>query len=247
MTEEIKNRRPIRTRDTRWAKAAAMWLQRKKITPNDISLFSIICACIAGIAFLLAFYYEHNILSMLFFLLAIIGMQSRLICNLLDGMVAIEGGQKSPVGPIYNELPDRISDIIIFLGLGYGLWMFSWAAYLGWAAALFSVMTAYVRLLGGSCGLEQQFLGPFAKQQRMAILTLGCAIAIIVPSYGCWILYICLWIVTIGSLFTTIWRLYHILLGLIPPSDNHHQNEKQGEYHEGSHREDFPRISIDKL
>ena len=47
------------------------------------------------------------------------------------------------------------------------------AAPLGWAAAVLAVLTAYVRVLGGSLGLTQHFIGPMAKQHRMFTLTLG--------------------------------------------------------------------------
>lgn len=214
MSSEIKNRRPIRTRQTPWAKNTATWLQQKGIMPNDISLLSIISAEIAGIALLLAFFYDNYVLSILCFIVAILGIQGRLICNLLDGMVAVEVGLKSATGVVYNELPDRVADIVIFLGLGYGLWMFTSAAYLGWAGALFAVMTAYVRLLGGTSGLEQQFLGPLAKQHRMAVVTAGCGFAIILPFYAQWILYCCLWVIVLGSLVTIIWRTYHIICAL---------------------------------
>lgn len=210
MSEEIKNRRPIRSRDTRWANWAAKKLQAKGATPNSISLFSIVCALLAMLAFWGAFASDYHAVTIMALLLAIVGIQARLICNLLDGMVAVEGGLRSPVGAIYNELPDRVSDVIIFIGLGYGLIAFPSASYLGWIAGLFSVMTAYIRLLGGTCGLEQKFLGPMAKQQRMAVLTLGSALAILIPSYSQWILYICLWIVVVGSLLTTARRTYYI-------------------------------------
>lgn len=73
-------------------------------------------------------------------------VQGRLICNLLDGMVAVEGGLRSPVGAVFNDLPDRVSDSLILIGAGYGLAGFiTYAPQLGWAAALMAVMTAYVR------------------------------------------------------------------------------------------------------
>lgn len=249
MIAEIKNRRPLRSRSSRWAIGAALWLKQRGVMPNDISLFSVICSEIAGIAFLLMFNFDHYGITILFLLLAIIGIQSRLICNLLDGMVAIEGGKKSAIGGVYNELPDRLSDIVIFLGVGYGLWMFDWAAYLGWAAALFSVMTAYVRLLGGTCGLEQQFLGPMAKQHRMALLTAGCAVSVFLPFYGHWILYLCLWAIVMGSILTIIWRTYHIVLALNRTQiDNSLPTEQtDGDKDEEIIGEDFPRIFIDRL
>ena len=54
-------------------------------------------------------------------ILAVCGMQLRLLCNLFDGMVAIEGGFKTKAGEIFNELPDRFSDAFIFIGAAYSV------------------------------------------------------------------------------------------------------------------------------
>jgi phosphatidylglycerophosphate synthase len=84
-------------------------------------------------------------------------------------MLAVELGLKSKAGGVYNDLPDRISDALILVGAGYGAGG-DWGPALGWAAALLAVLTAYVRLLGGALGVTQDFGGPMAKQQRMAVL-----------------------------------------------------------------------------
>ena len=110
-------------------------------------------------------------------ILAVCGMQLRLLCNLFDGMVAIEGGFKTKAGEIFNELPDRFSDAFIFIGAGYALPEFAWSRELGWAAAVLAVITAYVRALGASMGAGQHFIGPMAKQQRMALMTAACLIS----------------------------------------------------------------------
>jgi phosphatidylglycerophosphate synthase len=133
-------------------------------------------------------------------------IQGRLVCNLLDGMVAVEGGLATPAGPVYNELPDRVSDTLIFVGVGYGLSAFPFAGTLGWVVSLLALMTAYLRLLGGTCGLRQHFLGPMAKQHRMALLC-GCTLlALFLPTlYGQQLLFICLVVISLGSLYTC-WR-----------------------------------------
>jgi phosphatidylglycerophosphate synthase len=95
-------------------------------------------------------------------------VQARLLCNLLDGMVAIEGGKKTKSGEIYNELPDRIADPIILIGAGYCA---GTEPLLGWAAAVLALLTAYVRALGVAAGASQQFCGPMAKPHRMAVIT----------------------------------------------------------------------------
>jgi len=80
------------------------------VTPNQILLASIGCVFISGLYFYIAFKFDGQWLKTLFLILAAVMIQGRLICNLLDGMVAVEGGMSSPAGPVFNELPDRISD-----------------------------------------------------------------------------------------------------------------------------------------
>lgn len=53
------------------------------------------------------------------FLLAAAMIQGRLLCNLMDGLMAIEGNLKSASGEIYNDAPDRVSDALILVGAGY--------------------------------------------------------------------------------------------------------------------------------
>jgi len=145
-------------------------------------------------------------------ILAIIGMQSRLLCNLFDGMVAIEGGFKTKAGEIFNELPDRFSDAFIFIGAAYSVPELAWTRDLGWAAAVLSVITAYVRALGASMGVGQYFLGPMAKQQRMAVMTAACFIGTLAPIWVAVnkIIPLALGIVVVGCLVTIFRRCSRI-------------------------------------
>ena len=165
MSELETNRRPIQARSSGWAKASASFLARTSVTPNQVSAASVVFAAI-GAALLAR---RPDAIGLIGCALAV---QARLVCNLLDGMVAIEGGKKSPVGALYNEFPDRIADSLLIVALGYGV---DWPA-LGWFGALAAALTAYVRVFGGSLGLPQDFRGPMAKQQRMAALTLACVV-----------------------------------------------------------------------
>ncbi len=133
------------------------------MTPNQISAASVVFAAVG--AALLAL--RPDAIGLIGCALAV---QARLVCNLLDGMVAIEGGKKSVVGALYNEFPDRIANSLLIVALGYSV---GWPA-LGWFGALAAALTAYIRVFGGSLGLAQDFRGPMAKQQRMAVLTIGC-------------------------------------------------------------------------
>lgn len=206
MAVNTNDRRPITTRDKTWAKHSALWLKNKGVTPNQISLASTGCALLSGLCFLFAFNFSSLIIRDALLLLGAALIQGRLICNLLDGMVAVEGGLATPAGPVYNELPDRVSDTLILVGVGYGLSAIPFAGTLGWIAALLALMTAYLRLLGGTCGLRQHFLGPMAKQHRMALLCGGALLALFLPAaYGQRLLFLCLMVISIGALFTC-WR-----------------------------------------
>jgi phosphatidylglycerophosphate synthase len=158
------DRRPLASRDTAWARRIAALLARSSITPNQISVASIAFAALGAWALVDA--------RPLALVAAAICVQLRLLCNLIDGMVAIEGGKQSPVGALYNEFPDRIADSLLLVALGHA----ALVPWLGWLAALLAALTAYVRATGGALGFAQDFRGPMAKPHRMATLTLACLI-----------------------------------------------------------------------
>jgi len=160
-----ENRRPIQARSSRWAQRAAAWLAATGVSPNQISVASVAFAG-AGALFLLWVPAPAGSIG------CALAIQGRLACNLLDGMVAVEGGRKSPLGQVYNEFPDRIADSLLIVALGYAIEL----PALGWLGALAAALTAYIRVFGGSLGLAQDFRGPMAKQHRMAVMTAGCVI-----------------------------------------------------------------------
>ena len=205
----MNDRRPIATRNAGWAQSAARRLAHSRITPNQISIASIACAALAGAAFWATATTSGSSATFLF-LLAALGCQTRLICNLLDGMVAMEGGKREPSGPFWNEFPDRVADILILAGAGLGLGNPS----LGLAAATMAVFTAYVRELGRANGAPSDFSGPMAKPQRMAVMTVSAIIAACAIT-GWWqadaALNAGLWIVIAGSTLTVLRRAVRLI------------------------------------
>ena len=170
--EAAAPRRVLATRDAGWARALARRLAATGVSPNAISIASVVFALAAAAAFAMSpgLSGGGRVAAML---AAAACIQLRLLCNLLDGMLAVEHGLKLKTGEIFNELPDRLADIVILAGAGYAAPQFAFAAPLGWAAAALAVLTAYIRVLGGSLGLTQHFIGPMAKQHRMFTLTLA--------------------------------------------------------------------------
>jgi len=152
-------------------------LTRAGASPNTISLASLIFAIAAGLCLAWTAHAAGSVRPALF-LAAAACIQLRLLCNMLDGMVAVEGGKRTVYGEIFNDMPDRFADVAILVGAGYSITAVSWGHELGWLAATLAVITAYIRLLGGSMGVTQYFIGPMAKPHRMALLTAACIIAV---------------------------------------------------------------------
>ena len=212
MPGENVTRRPIAARNTRWASAIASALARRGISPNSISVASVFSAGIAG-GLLLASPYLVPPGRAAALIGAIVFIQGRLLCNLFDGMVAVEGGRGSKSGEVYNELPDRIADALILACAGYAAPGCSYSVELGWAAAVVAVLTAYVRALGASCGAGQHFVGPMAKQQRMFLISVACLAAAIetllaAPARA---VPIALLIIIAGGLITTARRAVRVI------------------------------------
>jgi phosphatidylglycerophosphate synthase len=197
------SRRPLATRNAPWARTLAHQLGRAGVRPNAVSLASIAFAGAACASCSVLPNVGTNA-RLVLLVIAAACVQLRLLCNLLDGMLAIEERlsswvpvsagswvpasagswvpasagtltreRRSGSGEIYNELPDRLADVLILVGAGYGARTLPYGVALGWTAAVLALLTAYVRTLGASLGLSQSFAGPMAKQHRMFTLTLA--------------------------------------------------------------------------
>ena len=159
-----------------------MWWSRPSlpcepgVRPNSVSIAGVAFAGVSATAFYVSAEFSPEV-RLAILLVAAGCIQLRLLCNLLDGMLAVECGLKTPAGEIFNELPDRVADVMILAGAGYAAPELPASATLGWMAAVAALFTAYVRVLGGALGQEQHFIGPMAKQHRMFVLTVGTMVA----------------------------------------------------------------------
>ena len=185
MNADLDNRRPLKSRDTSWARAGAAWLARVGVTPDAVSAGAVVFGLVGG-GLLAVSGVADGPLRVAALLAGALCIQLRLVCNLMDGMVAVEHGRGGPLGPIWNELPDRIADGAFLVGAGYGAALAGagWGEAAGWAAAVFAVLTAYVRELGRALGQPADFGGPMAKPQRMALLTAAAIVTTFEHNWG---------------------------------------------------------------
>jgi len=179
----VNGRRYLKFREFVFVQTIAQRLSQRQISPNQISITSIFFALLASICFLVL-PDTGSTRKWLLPILAAVAIQCRLLCNLFDGLVAIEGGKKTYSGELFNDMPDRISDALLIVSAGYAISIVSWGGTLGWCAALLAVMTAYVRTLAASLGAPVNFQGPMAKQHRMALLTAACLITAVENNFA---------------------------------------------------------------
>ena len=209
---EQMDRRPIATRNRKWAQEATAWLASRNVSPNVISIVGMFACIVAGIALGMTSISENRVL----WLIAAVGAQMRLTANMLDGMVALASGRASKVGELYNEIPDRVSDAAVFIGAG-----FAWGGNvtLGYIATILAFFTAYVRAAGKIAGAPNEFCGPMAKQHRMLVITLVCIYAAITPrswqimTFNDWqigLMTLGLAVIVVGCVITVIRRLDRI-------------------------------------
>ena len=198
------DRRPLASRGSKWAQAIAKFLSKKNISPNNISILSLVFSLLSF------FFYFRGIGNGLFLILAVLCIQLRLLCNLFDGMVAIEYNKKSIYGNLFNDIPDRFADVFIIMGAGIYSHFCEKAFFdginLAWLNAILAVLTAYIRVLGASVGTPMFFSGIMAKPQRMAILTFATLLALI-PNLNIPFLYIALLVMLIGQCATVARRI----------------------------------------
>jgi phosphatidylglycerophosphate synthase len=192
-------RRPIAQVFRRTAYAPVQWCVRLGIHPNLISYSSIGAAAAAGLCF-----WQAGALPIL--LIAAVGFcYLRLWLNMLDGMVALASGKASRSGEIANELPDRISDVVIFVGVAHS-GLCHWLG--GYWVAIFALLVAYVGTLGQAVGVQREFSGVMAKPWRMVALHVGA-----------WLTLGLLWwgdgTIRFGGLTVLDWTFLAILAGCV--------------------------------
>jgi len=205
---EPTSRRPIGEGFRATARFATALCLRLNVHPDAISYASVIAAAIAAFCF----WKSGNHPWLLF--VAPLFCYLRLWFNMLDGMVALSAGKASWRGEILNDLPDRVSDVLIFAGVAHSGWM---NPFIGYWAAIFALLTAYVGMFGQAVGVEREFSGVMSKPWRMVTLGVGAWITLALgslPIHRFTILDLTCLFVIIGCLQTMAVRLKRIMAAL---------------------------------
>jgi phosphatidylglycerophosphate synthase len=196
---EPTSRRPIADGFRSTAGFATALCVRLNVHPDAISYASIAASTAAAICF-----WKSGLHPWLLFV-APLFCYLRLWFNMLDGMVALASGKASWRGEILNDLPDRISDVLIFAGVAHSGWM---NPLIGYWAAIFALLTAYVGMFGQAVGVQREFSGLMSKPWRMVTLHIGAwmTLAYVVASHG---------VLRFGSLTILDWACLIVIAGCL--------------------------------
>lgn len=210
-TLDPSDRRPVLPRRFAWVQTCARCLAQAGVSPNAISVWGFIAAAVAG--GLWSITDSQPDMARPLWLAGIFFVLLRILANTLDGMVAVEWGKASKVGLLYNDVPDRLSDTTLLVGMGCAQ---GGDLLLGIAAAGMAVFVSYARLIGRAAGAPSDFCGPMDKGGRMITLMLVALFMGLAPSG--WLAAasgamaparLALLVVCVGGVFTAMRRLVH--------------------------------------
>ena len=103
-------------------------------------------------------------------LLVPVAAAARLVLNLLDGAVARRTGATHPRGELYNELGDRVADVLLLGAPALLPGVEGRAVLLG---VLLAVLASYTGVVTRAAGSERLYHGILAKPGRMVLLAVA--------------------------------------------------------------------------
>jgi CDP-diacylglycerol--glycerol-3-phosphate 3-phosphatidyltransferase len=134
-----------------------IFLNKRKITANQITVASIILSVIIGVLFWTSDRYNW------FFLSLPIGLLLRMALNALDGMMARKYNQMTKLGEVLNEVGDIFSDLILFFPL---IKFQPESLYLIVGFISLAIINEFAGLLGKVVGKNRRYEGPMGKSDR---------------------------------------------------------------------------------
>ena len=154
------------------------------VTANQVTLAACIVSVLLG-----ALLVKFADVSALFFLLPI-WMFLRMALNAIDGMLAREFNQKTPLGGYLNEATDVISDAALYLPFAF-VAPFDWGVI---SLVIFlAFMSEFLGVLGQVHGSGRRYDGPMGKSDRAFVFGLISTIYAAfgqLPAWFGWVLYV---------------------------------------------------------
>jgi len=189
----------------------AEFLARSGISPNLLSLLSLACAVLAGIAFALS-----GTASSVnrFLILALVCVCLNALLDGVDGLVARVVGTANQRGDFLDHVVDRYADVFIIGGIIFG-------GYAGWRIGIVAMigvlLASYMGTQAQAVGLNRLYGGVLGRADRMVIIISAAALTLLyplpVPSVGPLRLSFLGWLIVILAVLghaTALQRIVHV-------------------------------------
>lgn len=176
------------------------FLVRHKVHPTVLNLLGFLLSLVAG-ALLYFSSYSAGFLAAVPFLVFL-----RIALNALDGLVARELGVASRAGEVLNEFCDRLSDLVIFLGLALAPFA---NHLLGSVTIMLILLVSYLGTLSKAAGGSRQYGGVMGKGDRMLYLGLTSLVVLMTRNPHLWNHFFVF--ILLGVLVTIVQRFLWIM------------------------------------
>ncbi len=176
---------------------------RKGISPDVVSIASLICAFIAG----LCFYYSPVARGLV--LLAGIFVVLNSVLDALDGAVARKSNKATARGDFLDHVIDRYSDVFIICSIffaGYVPWQIGVAAIVG------VLLTSYLGTQAQALSLGRYYGGIMGRADRLVVIILSAFVNFAYPATiaGFSILGWAVTLIALTSHITAFQRIHYI-------------------------------------
>lgn len=171
-------------------------LARSGIQADVVTLTAIPVAAVAGAAVLVS----PDVPVVL--LVVPVAAALRLVSNLLDGALARRTGRVHPRGELYNEVGDRVADVLMLAPVAF---VPGAIAPLVWLGIVLSLIASFTSVATRAAGGPRSYRGVLSKPGRMVLLSVT-ALAVVVVGQGPWAAFGPLLIV--GAALTLVERLH---------------------------------------
>ena len=176
---------------------------RCEVSPDTVSLASLVCAFFAG----LSFYYSPAAKE--FILLAGILVIFNSVLDALDGLIARKSNRATPRGDFLDHVIDRYSDVFIICSIffaGYVQWQIGVVAIVG------VMLTSYLGTQAQALNLGRYYGGIMGRADRLVVIIFASFInfAFSSPIGGFSILGWAVILIAVTSHITALQRILHI-------------------------------------
>ena len=142
-------------------------LRRLGISPNSITIFSIL------LSFVISYFFLKATDNTPYILIVAFGLLIRMMLNALDGMMARIYNLQSKLGEVLNEVGDIVSDVAIYFPL---IIFESLRIEIAIIFILLSVINEFCGLMAKLISGERRYDGPMGKSDRAFLIGIICIV-----------------------------------------------------------------------